>query len=98
MQLVSNGITTANINCETGPYFATSCGVRQGDLLSPFLFNLLVAFAAILDAAKHVGHIRRICLYIIREFEITHLQYADDIILTVEGSYADIRNIKFLLL
>ena len=63
------------------------------------LFNLVVdALTAILDAAKHAGHIRGICPYLIRVGGITNLGYADDTILMVEGSDTDIRNIKFLLL
>ena len=88
-----------NINGEVGPYFSTGQGVRQGDPISPFLFNLVVdALASILDLAKRAGHIRGICPRLVAHGGLTHLQYADDTIMMVEGSDEDIQNLKFLLL
>ena len=36
---ISGGSVAVNINDEVGPYFQTKKGVRQGDPLSPILFN-----------------------------------------------------------
>ncbi|XP_073360357.1 uncharacterized protein [Aegilops tauschii subsp. strangulata] len=59
MQLVRSGNTTININGEVGPFFQASRGVKQGDPVSPLLFNLTVdALAGILDKAKLVGHLK----------------------------------------
>ena len=94
MQLVMSGCTAVNINGEVGPYFPTAQGVRQGDPL----FNLIVdALATILDKARRAGHIKGICPHLVGDGGITHLQYADDTILMVEGSDSDIQNLKFLL-
>ena len=58
MQLVRSSKTAININGEVGPFFAASAGVKQGDPISPLLFNLAVdALAGILDKARHAGHI-----------------------------------------
>jgi hypothetical protein len=58
MQLVSGGQTAININGEVGQYFRNARGVRQGDPLSPILFDFMVdALAAILTRAKESGHI-----------------------------------------
>ena len=99
MLMVSCSRTTVNINGEISPYFPTSCGVRQGDPFSPFLFNLVVdALAAILDKAKAAGHIRGITPHLAGGSGISLLQYADDTIIMVEDSDANISNLKFLLL
>uniref|UniRef100_A0A453KRM5 Reverse transcriptase domain-containing protein n=1 Tax=Aegilops tauschii subsp. strangulata TaxID=200361 RepID=A0A453KRM5_AEGTS len=39
-QILRNGIVSVKINNTLGPYFQSSKGVRQGDSISPFLFNL----------------------------------------------------------
>jgi hypothetical protein len=52
MQLVSGGHTAINVNGEIGPYFRNARGVRQGDPLSPLLFDFMVdALAAMLVKA-----------------------------------------------
>lgn len=99
MQMASSGRTTVNINGEICPFFPTLCGVRQGDPLSPFLFNMVVdALATILDKAKAAGHITRVVPHLVGGGGVFLLQYADDTIIMVEGSKLDIVNLKFLLL
>jgi hypothetical protein len=45
-----------NVNNEEGSYFITYKGLRQGDPLSPLLFNLMVdALSAMLEAFKRRG-------------------------------------------
>ncbi|XP_073358143.1 uncharacterized protein [Aegilops tauschii subsp. strangulata] len=44
------------------------------------------------------GHIRGICPHLVANGGLTHLQYADDTIIMVEGLDEDIQNLKFLLL
>jgi hypothetical protein len=59
MQLVQGGQTSINVNGKIGPFFRNARGVRQGDPLSPILFDFLVdALAAILSRACTAGHIR----------------------------------------
>jgi hypothetical protein len=94
-----SGNTAININGEVGPYFRPSCGVRQGDPISPLLFNAVVdVLAEILEKAKISSHISGVVGHLIPGGGVTHLQYADDIMIMVEGSELDIANLKFLLL
>ena len=58
MQLVMSGHTAINVNGEVGPYFRSTCGVRQGDPISSLLFNSGVdALTEVLERAKTSGHI-----------------------------------------
>ncbi|XP_071677031.1 uncharacterized protein [Lolium perenne] len=96
---VMTGSTAININGEVGPYFRPACGVRQGDPLSPILFNAAVdSLAEILERARISGHITGVVGHLIPGGGVTHLQYADDTMIMFEGSDRDIQNTKFLLL
>jgi hypothetical protein len=99
MQIVMSGNTAININGEVGLYFRPSCGVRQGDHISSLLFNATVdVLAEILEKAKISGHISGVVGHLFLGRGVTHLQYADDTMIMVEGSELDIVNLKFLLL
>jgi hypothetical protein len=66
MQLVVGGKTAININGEVGPYFRNARGVRQGDPLSPVLFDFMVdALAAMLARANEAGHIQGLVSHLI---------------------------------
>lgn len=72
-------------------------GLRQGDPLSPLLFNLVSdALAAMLDSAKREGVLSGLVFYIFPR-GITHLQYADDTVLFVANDDKQIVATKFIL-
>jgi hypothetical protein len=76
-------------------YFKTHRGLRQGDPLSPLLFNLATdALALMLDEAKQKGYIKGVVSHLVPG---GHLQYADDTILMCDCDEKSISNVKFLL-
>ena len=85
-ELLSSGSSSIMLNGVPRKQFNYKRGVRQGDPLSPFLFNLVFdALATILDLARRAGHIRGICPHHTGGGGLTHLQYADDTIIILSA-------------
>ena len=94
---VRGGRVCININGENGPYFKTHRGLRQGDSLSPLLFNLAAdALDHMFDKAKQAGLLKVVVPHLIQG-GITHLQYADDTIILTGCEDKYIKVMKFLL-
>ena len=97
MSTVRGGKVRVNVNGENGSYFKTHRGLRQGDPLSPLLFNLAAdALDLILRKAKHKGHIKGVVPELIPG-GLTHLQYADDTVILMNLDDQTLSNMKFLL-
>jgi len=85
------------VNDNIGHYFQTKKGVRQGDPLSPILFNIVVDILAILiDRAKETELIRGLVPNLV-DNGLSILQYADDTILFMENDLEEAKNLKLLL-
>ena len=98
MSLVSGGQTAIAINGEVGNFFRNGRGVRQGDPLSPLLFDYMAdALAATLEAAKRAEHIARVVPHLITG-GVLHLQYANDTIIMIQPDDLAIANLKYILL
>jgi len=65
---ISGGRVAININDEVGPYFQTKKGLRQGDPLSPILFNIIAdMLAIIIKRAKADNQISGIVPHLVDE-------------------------------
>jgi hypothetical protein len=94
MQLVAGGQTAISINGEVGPFFRNKRGVRQGDPLSPLLFNFIgEALSGILSAASRAGHIHGVVPHLL-DGGISHLQYADSTLILIQNCDEDITQPK----
>jgi hypothetical protein len=70
-----------------GRFFQTKKGLRQGDPLSPLLFNLVADMLATLIArAKEEGQINALVPHLV-EGGLSILQYADDTILFMDHDF-----------
>jgi hypothetical protein len=77
---ISKGSVGIKVNEDIGHYFQTKKGLRQGDPLSPFLFNIIADMLAILIArAKEDGQIDGLIPHLV-EGGVSILQYTDDTI------------------
>jgi hypothetical protein len=95
--IISSGKVNIKLNDKLGAYFNTKRGVRQGDPLSPILFNLTVdSMSALVRNAQESGLIRGLAPHL-QENGFAILQYADDTIFMLEEGHENARNLKFLL-
>jgi hypothetical protein len=95
--VVASGTLSVKINNSMGSYFKSRKGVRQGDPLSPLLFNLAAdCLSKMVQTAQGNGLIKGLMNDIIPN-GIAILQYADDTILCMEDSAETAQNMKILL-
>ena len=85
------------LNNDTGPYFVSRKGVRQGDPHSPFLFNLAVeCLSKMIFNAQKENLITGLAPDLI-EGGVAVLQYADDTVLCFAHDTSAAINLKLLL-
>ena len=81
----------------SGIFFQTLKGLRQGDPMSPILFNLVADMLAILIArAKEDGQVGSLVPHLV-EGGVSILQYADDTVLFLEHDLEKAVNMKLIL-
>ena len=94
---VQKGSVGIKVNDEIGHYFQTQKGLRQGDPMSPILFNIIVDMLAILiGRAKEAGQVGVLVPHLV-DGGVSILQYADDTIIFMEHDLAKARNMKLVL-
>ncbi|XP_028115979.1 uncharacterized protein LOC114313761 [Camellia sinensis] len=94
---ISLAIIFVLVNGSPTSEFSSHKGLRQGDLLSPFLFNLVEEGLNILmERAKEVGLIKGAAIGH-RELKLSHIQFADDTIIFCEANWEEIIAVKRIL-
>jgi len=83
------------VNTGTGTPFIS--GLRQGDPLSPFLFNIVADMLAMLvSRARENGQIEGVVPHLI-DGGLSILQYADDTIIFLENDMEQAKKLKLLM-
>jgi hypothetical protein len=94
---VQGGSVEIRVNDDIGQYFQTLNGLRQGDPLSPILFNIVADMLAILIArAKEDCLVGGLVPHRV-DGGISILQYANNTILFMEYDLAKAINMKLIL-
>ena len=82
---ISSRSVAVNVNDEVGPYFQTKKGLRQGDPLSPILFNIVDDMLTLfIKTTKAEGSLSGVVPHLVDD-GLSILQYADDTILFIYG-------------
>ena len=91
------GHVNIKINDQLTNNFQTKKGLRQGDPLSPVLFNVIVdMLVTLINRAKREGHIEGVIPHLL-DGGLSILQYADDTILFMDHDLDKARNLKLIL-
>jgi hypothetical protein len=98
MKLVKGGSICIRHNDSNTPYFNPGKGLRQGDPLSPLLFNLVIdVFPRILIKATHRGYVTGFMKDMCPEGAIS-LQYANDTLLFLDHNERAACHLKWLMI
>jgi hypothetical protein len=96
-KLIKEGNVCVKVNDEEGHFFQSKKGLRQGDPLSPMLFNLIADMLAVLiERSKDQNLFEGLIPHLV-EGGLSILQYADDTILFVEDDLEKAKNLKLVL-
>ena len=95
--MVTGGSVGIKVNDDICPYFQTKRGLRQGDPMSPILFNIVADMLALLiKRPKADCQIRGVIPHLVDD-GLSILQYADDTIIFLDNDLEQANNLKLLL-
>nr|GEY85374.1 RNA-directed DNA polymerase, eukaryota, reverse transcriptase zinc-binding domain protein [Tanacetum cinerariifolium] len=94
MNCVSTASFTINVNGDHKGFFKGMRGLRQGDPLSPYLFTLIIEVLnlVLIREIKKNPSFRYHCLC--KEVKLTHLCFADDLLLFRNGDSKSVSIMK----
>jgi hypothetical protein len=96
-QVVTGGTVSVKINNQTGPYIKSFKGVRQGDPLSPILFNFVAdCLTRMLHRAQENDLVTGLISHIIPK-GVAMLQYANDTIVFLKHDIEGVVHMKLLV-
>ncbi|WVZ60403.1 hypothetical protein U9M48_010430 [Paspalum notatum var. saurae] len=91
------GDSCVKLNDKIGPYIQSHKAVKQGDPLSPILFNFVAdSLAKMVQRAQENNLVRGLISHMI-PMGVCMLQYTDDTIICLENDREKARNLKMLL-
>jgi hypothetical protein len=95
--MVKGSSVGVKVNYDIGHYFQTKRGLRQGDPMSPVLFNIVADMLAILiKRAKDDRQINGVIPHLVDD-GLSILQYADDTIIFLDHDIEQAKNMKLFL-
>lgn len=98
MQCISTAKMSVLVNGSPTKEFSLEKGLRQGDPLSPFLFNIAVqGLSCMLQRGCDLGLIEGVSIGQ-AGFHLSHLQFADDTLIFSSASLESMQNVKRILL
>ena len=96
-KFTQGGNVNIKVNDQLGSYFQTRKGLRQGDPMSPILFNIVVDMLTIMIArAKEAAQVEGVIPNLIQD-GLSILQYADDTVIFMSHDVEKAVNMKLLL-
>jgi hypothetical protein len=96
-KVVSKGSVCVQVNDNLGHFFQTRKGLRQGDPLSPILFNLVADMLAVLiERSKGLGFFDGLVPHLVED-GLSVLHYADDMILFLDDDLEKARGLILVL-